>query len=103
MGDPAEDPVDHHRTFLPHAGEAVKNTAGRPGLIAIGIAVFAVMVSIASFGTGRTTLGIVAAVLAAIGFVFGLAWIARQRKRVLRDETSLAQRTRNPTARRIVP
>jgi hypothetical protein len=87
MGDPAEDPVDHHRTFLPHAGEAVKNTAGRPGLIAIGIGVFAVMVSIASFGTGRTTLGIVAAVLAAVGFVFGLAWIARQRKRVLRDES----------------
>ncbi|MGE2833558.1 hypothetical protein [Mycobacterium sp. SMC-4] len=85
MADPAEDPVDHHRTHLPRAGEAVKNSAGRPGLIAIGIGVFAVMISIASFGTGRTTLGMVAAVLAAVGIVFGLAWIAKERKRVSRD------------------
>lgn len=44
------------------------------------------MVSIASFGTGRTILGIVAAVPAAVGFVFELTWIARQRKRVVREE-----------------
>ncbi|RAV06140.1 hypothetical protein DQP55_24360 [Mycolicibacterium sp. GF69] len=48
--------------------------------------VFAVLISIASFGTDRLSLGIAAAVVAAIGFVVGFAWVAIQRKRVLRLE-----------------
>lgn len=81
-----EDPVDHSRTFLPHTGEAVKNTGGRPWLILIAVGVFAVFISLTSFGIDRTVLGIVFAVIAVVGIVVGLAGIAVQRKRVLRLE-----------------
>jgi membrane associated rhomboid family serine protease len=100
MGDTADDPVDHARTFLPHAGEAMKNKAGRPALILILVGIFAVFISLASFGIGYLALGIVSAVVAAVGFVVGLTGVAVQRKRVLRLERQWhAEHPEDPDAR----
>ncbi len=49
MGDTARDPIDHHRTTQPLAGETMKNTAKMPGLLLVAIAVAALVVCLASF------------------------------------------------------
>lgn len=86
MADISDDPVDHYRTFLPHAGEAIKNPAGRPGLIAIGVAVFLIAIAVAGFAVGHPTFGVAVTLMAAALLIFGFGWIYSQRTRVIREE-----------------
>ena len=46
MPDTSRDPVDHVRTTRQHAGETVKNGQNGPGLIAVGIGVLALVISL---------------------------------------------------------
>jgi hypothetical protein len=86
MGDRADDPVDHARTTLKHAGQDWKNTRAMPGLIAVGLSSAAVFIALFAFATSHVTAGVWAAVVAAILFGGGLGWLTRERRRVRRVE-----------------
>ena len=64
MGDTARDPVDHHRTTQPVAGEAMKNTAKTPGLVLVAAAAVAFVVCLASFAIRQVDVGVSAAIVA---------------------------------------
>ena len=82
MGDNSRDPVDHHRTTLPRAGQSMKNTWRMPGLLLVGAGVAAFVMCLAAFGLGRVGVGIAATVVALLATGAGLAWLAMERRRV---------------------
>lgn len=91
MGNKAADPVDHARTTRKHAGQNMKNTAAMPGIIAIGLAVPAFFIGLYALATSYVVVSVVALVVAAILAVGGLAWLARQRRRVRRVEAEFVR------------
>jgi Flp pilus assembly protein TadB len=82
MGDTASDPVDHHRTTQPLAGETMKNTAKTPGLILVAVAVVAFVVCLASFAMKQVGVGIGATIVTLLAAGASLAWLAMESRRV---------------------
>lgn len=86
MGDTSRDPVDHHRTTRPHAGESMKDTARMPGLLLVAVAVLAFVICLASFAIGNVDVGIAAIVVTLLAAGVGLAWFEVRRRRVRQVE-----------------
>ena len=82
MGDTSNDPVDHHRTTQPLAGETMKNTAKMPGLLLVAIAVVAFVVCLASFAERAVGVGIGAAIVMLLTAGAALAWLTMEARRV---------------------
>ena len=86
MGDTARDPIDHHRTTQPLAGETMKNTAKTRGLLLVAVAVVAFVVCLASFAIRQVDVGIGAAIVALLAAGAALAWLAMEARRVRQVE-----------------
>jgi protein-S-isoprenylcysteine O-methyltransferase Ste14 len=82
LGDDASDPIDHHRTTQPLAGEAMKNTAKAPGLVFVAAAVVAFVICLASFAVRQVSVGVGAAIVALLAAGAGLAWLTMEGRRV---------------------
>ena len=82
MGDTSNDPVDHHRTTQPLAGETMKNTAKMPGLLLVAIAIVAFVVCLASFAEHAVGVGIGAAIVMLLTAGAALAWLTMEARRV---------------------
>jgi hypothetical protein len=82
MGDDASDPIDHHRTTQPPAGETMKNTAKAPGLVFVAMAVLAFVICVASFAVRQVSVGVGAAIVALLAAGAALAWLAMEGRRV---------------------
>jgi hypothetical protein len=82
MGDTASDPVDHHRTTQPLAGETMKNTAKTPGLVLVATAVVAFVVCLAGFAIRQVDVGVSAAIVALLTAGAALAWLTMEARRV---------------------
>lgn len=91
-----KDPVDHARTTRSHAGESLKDGQNAPGLLAVGVAVAVVVISLYFFATGQTAIGGTTLIIAVVlGFVGGW-WLSVTHRRVRRREVEThpgAQRT----------
>lgn len=81
-----DDPVDHTRTTRPHAGEAMKDNRNMPALVLVGLGVVMFVACLAGFATGNTGVGVVLAILAAVGLLAGGLWLAIAHLRVRRIE-----------------
>lgn len=92
MGDTHHDPVDHHRTALPHAGATFKDALLVPGLLLLALSVVAVAVALASAGYMQAPLAAVIAAGAVLTGGFGVAAIFWERRRVRRRENSHSAR-----------
>lgn len=86
MREAAEDPVDHARTFRPHAGEALKDRASWPGLALIALGVTSVVLSLTAAGYQLYSWTSIAGVLALVFFPLGWLWLHIERKRVRQME-----------------
>jgi protein-S-isoprenylcysteine O-methyltransferase Ste14 len=82
MGDDASDPIDHHRTTQPLAGETMKNTVKAPGLVFVAVAVVAFVICLASFAVRQVSVGVGAAIVALLGAGAALAWLTMEGRRV---------------------
>lgn len=82
MGDTSEDPIDHHRTTDPHAGESMKSGVKTPGLILLAVGVVAIVVCLASFAQRQVTVGIGSIVVALLAIGAGFAWLGMESRRV---------------------
>jgi hypothetical protein len=82
VGDTSNDPIDHHRTTQPLAGETMKNTAKMPGLLLVAIAVVAFVVCLASFAERAVGVGIGAAIVMLLTAGAALAWLTMEARRV---------------------
>src|ERR1700734_4522641 len=82
MGDDASDPIDHHRTTQPRAGETMKNTANTPGLVFCAVAVVAFVICLASFAVRQVSVGVGAAIVALLAAGAALAWLTMDGRRV---------------------
>jgi hypothetical protein len=82
VGDTASDPVDHHRTTQPLAGETVKNTAKMPGLLLALAAVAAFVVCLASFALRQVGVGVGAAIVMLLAAGAALSWLTTEARRV---------------------
>ncbi|MBU9763975.1 LapA family protein [Mycobacterium sp. TNTM28] len=81
-----DDPVDHARTTRPHAGEAMKDNRNMPALVLVGLGVVMFVACLFAFATGHPQVGLVLAILAAIGILGGGLWLAIAHLRVRRIE-----------------
>lgn len=95
MGDTSNDPVDHHRTTQPLAGETMKNTAKMPGLLLVAIAVVAFVVCLASFAERAVGVGIGAAIVMLLTAGAALAWLTMEARRVREVERDWSRTHRN--------
>lgn len=86
MGDTAQDPVDHHRTAQPPAGETMKNTAKTPGLVLVAAGVVAFVFALASIAFARIGVGVGALVVALLAAGAGTAWLTMEGRRVRQAE-----------------
>ncbi len=86
MGDTAQDPVDHHRTAQPLAGETMKNTAKTPGLVLVAAGVVAFVFALASIAFARIGVGVGALVVALLAAGAGTAWLTMEGRRVRQAE-----------------
>jgi len=82
MGDTAGDPVDHHRTTRPLAGETMKNTAKTPGPVLVAVAVVAFVICLASFAIRQVDVGVGASIVTLLSAGAALAWLAMEARRV---------------------
>ena len=82
MGDDASDPIDHHRTTQPLAGETMKNSAKAPGLVFVAVAVVAFVICLASFAVRQVSVGVGAAIVALLAAGAALAWLTMEGRRV---------------------
>jgi FtsH-binding integral membrane protein len=95
VGDTSNDPVDHHRTTQPLAGETMKNTAKMPGLALVAIAVVAFVVCLASFAEHAVGVGIGAAIVTLLAAGAALAWLAMEARRVREVQRDWSRTHRN--------
>jgi hypothetical protein len=86
MGDTAQDPVGHHRTTQPLAGETMKNTAITPGLVLVAAGVVAFVFALASIAFARIGVGVGAFVVALLAAGAGTAWLTMEGRRVRQAE-----------------
>jgi Flp pilus assembly protein TadB len=82
MGDTSSDPIDHHRTTRPRAGESLKNGAKTPGLLLVAIGVVAFVVCLASFALRQVGVGVAAVAVTLLATGAGFAWLAMESRRV---------------------
>jgi len=82
MGDDASDPIDHHRTTQPLAGETMMNTAKTSGLVFAAVAVVAFVICLASFAVRQVSVGLGAAIVALLAAGAALAWLTMEGRRV---------------------
>lgn len=75
------DPVGDERTTEP-ANDAELTT----GLAIVGAAALAFVVCVTTFALGHAGAGVVAAIVALLGFGAGLAWLAMDRRRIRQEE-----------------
>jgi Flp pilus assembly protein TadB len=81
MGD-TSDPIDHHRTTQPRAGESMKSGVKTPGPLLLAIGVVAIVVCLASFAGRQVTVGIGAVAVALLATGAGFAWLGMESRRV---------------------
>jgi len=86
MGDISSDPIDHHRTTQPLAGESMKNTAKAPGLILVALGVVAFVFALASLELERIGIGVGGLVVALLAAGAGTAWLTAEGRRVRQAE-----------------
>ena len=91
MGDTSRDPVDHHRTTRPHAGESMKDTARIPGLVLVVVGVVAFVFCLAGFALGHVGVGVAAILVTLLAAGAGLAWLEMRRRRVRQGEREWAR------------
>jgi uncharacterized membrane protein len=77
-----KDPVDHARTTRPHAGETMKDTKNMPALVLLGVALVVFVSSLAAFGSGHASVGVVLICVAAGVFIVSIAWFLIEHRRV---------------------
>lgn len=82
MTDTSPDPVDHARTTRQHAGESMKNGANAPGLALLAAGVIATVVCLAAMATGYTSVAVLAALIAILGYIAGAVWLTVAHRRV---------------------
>jgi tellurite resistance protein TehA-like permease len=82
MGDTSRDPIDHHRSTQPLAGESMKSGAQTPGLLLLAVGVVAIVVCLASFAQRHVTVGICAIAVALFAIGAGFAWLGMESRRV---------------------
>ncbi|MDG4667265.1 UsfY protein [Mycobacterium sp. 236(2023)] len=86
MGDTHLDPIDHHRTTLPHSGATFKDAFLLPGIALLAISVVGIALGLASAGYMRGGWAALTIVAAALIALFGTFLIVRERRRVRRIE-----------------
>lgn len=96
MGDRSDDPVDHHRTTDPRAGEAMKDTAKAPGFILLAAGVVAFVICLASFTVKQIGVGVAAIVVALLAAGAGLGWLGMERRRLRAVQRRLVSRQDGP-------
>jgi hypothetical protein len=82
MGDTSDDPIDHHRTTRPRAGESMKSGLKTPGLILLAVGVVAIVVCLVSFAGRQVTVGVGAIAVALLATGAGFAWLGMDSRRV---------------------
>jgi uncharacterized membrane protein YcjF (UPF0283 family) len=82
MGDTSSDPIDHHRTTRPRAGESMKSGAKTPGLLLLAVGVVAFVISLASFALRQIDVGVVAVAVALLAIGAGFGWLAMESRRI---------------------
>lgn len=85
MGDTSRDPIDHHRTTQPRAGESMKSMKSgvkTPGLLLFAVGVVAIVVCLASFAQREVTVGIDAIAVALLATGAGFAWLGMESRRI---------------------
>jgi uncharacterized membrane protein YcjF (UPF0283 family) len=82
MGDTSGDPIDHHRTTEPRAGESMKSGAKTPALLLFAAGVVAFVVCLASFAERQVGVGVGAAVVALVAMGAGFAWLGMESRRI---------------------
>jgi uncharacterized membrane protein YcjF (UPF0283 family) len=82
MGYTSRDPVDHHRTTQPRAGESMKSGVKTPGLLLLAVGVVAIVVCLASFAQRQVTVGIGAIAVALLASGAGFAWLGMESRRI---------------------
>ena len=78
----SKDPIHHARTSRPRAGESMKDNVMMPALVVIGLALVSFVGCLVAFATQHQIVGVVLAVVAAVGFVVGTVWVAVERRKV---------------------
>lgn len=86
MGDTSRDPIDHHRTTRPRAGESMKSGVRTPGLLLLAVGVAALVVCLASFAERVVAVGVGAAVVALLATGAGFAWLGMDSRRIRQVE-----------------
>ncbi|MFT9757502.1 protein UsfY [Mycobacteroides abscessus subsp. abscessus] len=86
MHDDGIDPVDHARTFRPHAGESLKDRVAWPGLAFIALGVLSVVLGLAAAAYMFYGWTLVAGIAALVFFFLGWLWMHVERRRVRRME-----------------
>ncbi|HME76557.1 MAG TPA: LapA family protein [Mycobacterium sp.] len=82
MGDTSRDPIDHHRTTEPRAGESMKSGAKTRALLLFGAGVVAFVVCLASFAERQVGVGVGAAAVALLASGAGFAWLGMESRRI---------------------
>lgn len=82
MGDTFRDPLDHQRSSRPRVGQTLKNPAKLPGLVLVAVGVVALGICLVSFACQQVGTAVVAAAIALLALATGLAWLAREARRL---------------------
>jgi hypothetical protein len=82
MGDTSRDPIDHHRTTEPRAGESMKNGVRTPGFVLLAAGLMAFVVCLASFAQKQVEIGIGAVAVALFATGAGFAWLGMESRRI---------------------
>jgi hypothetical protein len=82
MGDTSRDPIDHHRTTEPRAGESMKNGVKTPGFVLLAAGLLAFVVCLASFAQKQVAIGIGAIAVALLATGAGFAWLGMESRRI---------------------
>jgi uncharacterized membrane protein YcjF (UPF0283 family) len=82
MGDTSRDPIDHHRTTEPRAGESMKSAVKTPGFVLLAAGLVAFVVCLASFAQRQVGIGVGAVAVALLASGAGFAWLGMESRRI---------------------
>jgi uncharacterized membrane protein YcjF (UPF0283 family) len=82
MGDTSRDPIDHHRTRQPRAGESMKSGVTTPGFVLLAVGVVAFVVCLDSFAQHQVAVGIGAVAVALLATGAGFGWLGMESRRI---------------------